>query len=65
MLRLRLTEGLSLKEAEKRFSFDKETILHRAEKFRKAGLINISDETLSLTKNGFLVSNGIISDLVL
>ena len=65
MLRLRLTEGLSLKEAEKRFSFDKETILHRAEKFRKAGLVNVSDDVISLTKNGFLVSNGIISDLVL
>lgn len=65
MLRLRLKEGLSLKDAEEKFSFDKETILRRAEKFRKAGLVEIHNDTVSLTKNGFLVSNGIISDLIL
>ena len=65
MLRLRLKEGLSLKDAEKKFSFDKETILRRAEKFRKAGLLETDGETLKLTGKGFLVSNGIISDLIL
>lgn len=64
MLRLRLCEGLSLHKAKERFSFDEEEILKKAEKFRRNNLLKIENGRIILTRQGFLVSNGIIADLI-
>lgn len=64
MLRLRLKKGISLKEYEASFGeelsneFYKKCLL-----FEKNGLMNISSESISLTNEGMLVSNSIISEL--
>ena len=63
MLRLRLTEGLSRKVCEE-FDVDFEGILKKAEPLKKAGLVDIFDDRIVITKKGFLVSNSIIAQLV-
>lgn len=60
MLALRLTVGLDLR----RYPEYAPDILKHAEKFRKASLLKIQDSVISLTPEGFLLSNSIISDLL-
>ena len=62
MLRLRLTEGLSRKVCEE-FDVDFEGILKKAEPLKKAGLVDIFDDRIVITKEGFLVSNSIIAEI--
>ncbi len=63
MLRLRLTEGLSKKVCEE-FNVDFEEIIKKAEPLKKAGLVDIFDNRIVITKNGFLVSNSIIAEIL-
>ena len=65
MLRLRLSDGIDLDELARRYgerpvsSFKK-----KAEKYENSGLLNFSENTVSLTVKGFLVSNAVISELL-
>lgn len=66
MLALRLSEGLCEDLTRERFGFDiPKEIYRKAEFFKKHGCINISEKGISLTPKGFLLSNGIISELIL
>lgn len=65
MLRLRLTQGLNFDEVKKRYNTDLTDIIKKAEQFKKAGLLDITDTEISLTPKGFLVSNELISRLVI
>lgn len=62
MLKLRLTDGLTFKECEI-FGIDKEKIMKRTS-FIPAEYINVTGKGISLTKNGFLLSNKIIERLI-
>ncbi len=66
MLRLRLASGLVNSELKERFGFCiPEEMRMRAKIFEKNGLL-ISDENgIRLTRKGFLVSNTVISELIL
>ena len=65
MLKLRLSDGISFDEYKKRFgeNFPYE-IIKKAEKFSSQGLVTITATSLSLTTDGFLISNYIISELI-
>lgn len=66
MLALRLKEGLSDRKFKGRFGKNLPSeIFKRAEKFRRAGLVTLDDDTISLTAEGFLLSNAIIGELIL
>lgn len=65
MLRLRLCEGLSESEMKSRYgvdfsAFDPQIL----QALQKANLINLADGRLRLTRNGFLVSNSVIGQLI-
>ncbi|MBQ4099981.1 MAG: radical SAM family heme chaperone HemW [Oscillospiraceae bacterium] len=63
MLGLRLSFGVDLQS----IGADEKTIsaiLQKAKKFEKAGLLNITNSNISLTRDGFLLSNSIISELI-
>ncbi len=65
MLKLRLSEGIDFKTAKNRYNISKEQIMNKCKLIPK-NLIEISENRLRLTKEGFLVSNaiiGIISDI--
>ena len=65
MLALRLSEGLIFKNFEKRFGKAvPERIIKKAFELQKHGLLNVDDYSISLTVQGFLVSNSIISELI-
>lgn len=67
MLRLRLSRGLVKEECGTRFEGGNELFdacLKRAERFKNTPLINLSDDRLSLTAEGFLVSNRLIGEIV-
>ena len=66
MLRLRLIDGVDFNEYTKKFGklFPSE-ITKRAHKFAKVGLVSITENGFHLTEKGFLVSNSVISDLIL
>jgi len=65
MLRLRLTEGLVNDKIRTRFGFDiPSQMLEKARKFEKNSLLKITDSGISLTPEGFLVSNAIIAGLL-
>ena len=67
LLRLRLTTGLERQECIKRFEGGEalfEACLKRAQKFKGSPLINISEHSISLTPQGFLVSNAVICQIV-
>ena len=65
MLRLRLADGIIFKDFEKRYSKKiSEKFLEKAEVFAKKKYININENSLSLTREGFLISNYIISELM-
>ena len=65
MLKLRLSDGIEFDEYKKRFgtNFPAE-IIKKAGKFSTQGLVTITDTSLSLTTDGFLISNYIISELI-
>ena len=63
MLALRLCEGLKFADLEE-FEIDLKPLIKKAEPLKKAGLLNISDKEIVLTKQGFLLSNSIISSLL-
>lgn len=65
MLRLRLTEGLVLGEASKRYpGQDFSPILRRASELQSHDLVVAENGAVSLTRNGFLLSNQVIAKLL-
>lgn len=65
MLALRLTEGLIFEEYEKRFGKKiSDLIIAKAKMLEKHGLVKVTDRNISITPNGFLISNSIISEFI-
>lgn len=65
MLALRLSEGLIFEKFKNRFGHSvSKNLICKAKKLEKHGLLSISDKAISLTVNGFLVSNSVISDII-
>lgn len=65
MLRLRLKNGLNLKELTSIYGTDaNEQILDKIPELEKNGLIDFDGENISLTEKGFLLSNSIIAELI-
>ena len=62
MLRLRLTEGLLFSDC-KKFGVSRETIIKRASLIPQ-NLAKISNDSISLTPEGFLISNAIIGKIL-
>ena len=66
MLRLRLSDGLVNEEYQKKFGASiPEEYFKKAKKFEDFELVKIHENSIALTSKGFLVSNKIISDLIL
>ncbi len=63
MLGLRLTEGISY-DTLPLTEFERQNFLRKVKKFTKAGLLEQKNNRIRLTKQGFLVSNFVISDLL-
>ena len=65
MLKLRLAKGISRKEAAEKFSEEKfENLLKNSEKFISMKLMNYDGENLKFTRQGFLLSNTILSEII-
>lgn len=65
MLKLRLKDGVTFKELTKQFDFDvQKSLLSKCQKYQENGFMTLSEDSFCLTKQGFLVSNTIISDLL-
>lgn len=65
MLALRLREGLNGKKFRERYGKDLDKSLFvKAKKYEKSGLLITEGDRISLTPEGFLLSNSIISDLL-
>ena len=65
MLRLRLKDGIIFSEFSKRYGKELSSeIIKKAKLFQKQGLIRVTEESISLTRVGFLLSNTIISELI-
>ena len=65
MLALRLSEGLSDERFFRRFSSRlPEKLFERAKELEKHGLLSVKDKTISLTPDGFLLSNSVIGELI-
>ena len=65
MLKLRLAKGLSKEEVSKKFSIEKfENILKNSQRFIDIKLMNSDGENLYFTKQGFLLSNTILSEII-
>lgn len=65
MLRLRLSEGLVFSKCKRRFpDFVKEEYIRKAEPLKKSGLIKLDNDSISLTPEGFLLSNAIIGKII-
>ena len=65
MLALRLSEGLQNDKFKERFKKDiDKTVFKKAEYYKSKGLLDLTDERISLNEKGFLLSNTIISDLL-
>ncbi len=65
MLALRLSEGLLFEEFEKRFGKPiSENLIKKARELQKHGLVNVDNNSVSLTVQGFLVSNSVIATLL-
>ena len=65
MLRLRLSDGIIFEDYKNRFGTDFPIeIIKKADRFAKGELLTITDTALSLTSDGFLISNYIISELI-
>ncbi len=66
MLKLRLKKGLIFTEFEKYFNCDfPKKWLENSQKFTQHGLLKISKDSINLTTKGFIVSNAIISEIIL
>lgn len=66
MLALRLRKGLKENETLRRFGFGiPKEVYKAAERFQKLDLLNITEEGINLTPKGFLLSNTVISELIL
>lgn len=65
MLKLRLAQGLSKKEFSEKFSEENfENILKKSEKFIAMKLMDSDGENLHFTRQGFLLSNTILSEII-
>ncbi len=65
MLALRLSEGLVFKKYKERYNKNlDEIIIKVAKKLEGHGWVVCSDESISLTKKGFLLSNPVIRELI-
>lgn len=65
MLSLRLTEGLIFDNYKKRFVNPvPDSTIKKAKEFEKHGLVKVTDKNISLTVDGFLVSNPVICELL-
>lgn len=65
MLRLRLQKGLVFSEYSERYQKKiSDEIIEKSKLFEKQGLMTLSEDSVSLTKEGFLLSNTIISELI-
>lgn len=65
MLALRLSEGLTEKRVQSRFGFSiPEEMREKSEKFVKNGMLLSDTDGIRLTKQGFLLSNTIIAELI-
>ena len=65
MLALRLTEGLIFENFRRRFGKAvPDSVIRKAEFLKKHGLTDTDSEKISLTKNGFLLSNAVICELL-
>ena len=65
MLSLRLSEGFSKEKFKERFGRYPDTaIFQKAKELEKHNLLKIENETVSLTPEGFLISNSIIGKLL-
>ncbi len=65
MLLLRLTKGVDIPQFESEFSISLSKVVDKAKLFERHGLMRVENGKLSLTPNGFLLSNSIISELTL
>lgn len=65
MLKLRLSKGLSLREVSEKFNKESfENILKKSEKFIAMKLMTFDGENLFFTRQGFLLSNTILSEIL-
>lgn len=64
MLRLRLSEGISLDWIREHFSVDTKKLEQRVRFLQQHGLTRLEGDRLRLTPQGFLVSNSVIVDLL-
>ncbi len=65
MLSLRIKEGLNLNKLQKKYNFTLNiNFAQKANKLKSEGLITFDNDIISLTKEGFLVSNTIINYLI-
>ena len=65
MLALRLKEGLIFEKFQNRFKKPvSDKLIDRAKKLEEKGYLNITDNNISLTTKGFLLSNSVISYLI-
>lgn len=65
MLKLRLTSGLSKTETSEKFGKDFfEKTLKNSERFIRMNLMSFDGENLSFTRQGFLLSNTILSEII-
>ena len=65
MLRLRLSEGLVFQSYYERYHKKlPASVIEKAKSFEKRGLIKVTDTSIALTREGFLLSNTIISELI-
>lgn len=65
MLNLRLKEGLDIKSLYKEYNYiANKTFLYRVNQLNKENLIEFNDDKITLTKQGFLVSNSVINYLI-
>ena len=65
MLRLRIKDGIDLIEIKNRFNVElNKDFYSKCELFEKGGLLNIKENSISLTNKGMLVSNSIITEIL-
>lgn len=65
MLRLRLAEGLKDEDVVKKFGHSiPSKIFEKAKNLQKHGLLTCDEHSIRLTKQGFLLSNSVISSLI-
>ncbi len=65
MLRLRTSYGLNSDDFFKKFNFDlPQEFFERAKKLQNLGYVNLTKNSISFTKKGFLISNRLISEIL-